>query len=462
MTSNAKTVAMTEGPLLGVLIRVALPITFTNLCQSTYDIINAFWLGHLGQDAIAAVAASGPLFFVLVSLSSGLSTAGAVLIAQNAGAKRRDVLDHVTAQTLLMVIALAVAFALFGNLSAPLQLQLVGVEPNVARLADGYLSVRYVGMIPMFTIMAMQAMLQAVGEVRFAMWVLIGSIILNAALDPVLIFGVGPVPVLGVRGAAAATVISQIAALLVIFHHLLTGRSALHLRVHNFRPDFAQIKLAIGLGVPASIEQAIRTFSSLLLMSLAASFGTVGLASYGVGTRLMFFWFAPTMGLGVAAATVVGQNIGAGRPDRAEAAVRTAAWLGFGSLTLIGLAHIPFVPQIMSSLAPGEPDVIRNASSFAYVFLPFLGVVAVTQAFLGAFRGAGNTRQSMTLSIMQQWLFQLPIAWGLALATPVGINGIWWCYPLGNGATALLCLVWYKYGRWRRNLVQTEASHGRS
>ena len=101
MTSNAKTVAMTEGPLLGVLIRVALPITFTNLSQSTTTLSIAFWLGHLGQDAIAAVAASGPLFFVLVSLSSGLSTAGAVLIAQNAGAKRRDVLDHVTAKTSL-------------------------------------------------------------------------------------------------------------------------------------------------------------------------------------------------------------------------------------------------------------------------------------------------------------------------------------------------------------------------
>jgi putative MATE family efflux protein len=457
MAARGVGVTMTEGPLLGILIRVAVPIALSNLFQSTYDVVNGLWVGRLGEEAIAAVAASGPLFGVLISLGSGLATAGAVLIAQNAGAGRLDALDHITAQTLLMVAMMALAFTAVGASSASLLMRWIGIEPAIRNLAGAYLDVRYVGMIPMFAFMAMQAMLQAVGEVRFAMLVQIGSLLLNVLLDPLLIFGIGPFPALGVTGAAAATVIAQAIALLVLLHHLLSGRSALRLHPHHFKPDAGHIRLALGLGLPASIEQAIRTFSSLLLMSLAAGFGTLGLAAYGVGTRLLFFWFTPMLGLSIATASVVGQNIGAGRIDRADAAARLAACLGFLTLTAVGLILIPFVPFIMRALAPGENAVIESASSFAYIYCPFLGVLALPQILLGAFRGAGSTRQSMTISIAMQWLFQLPSAWILALATPMGVLGIWWSYPIANAATAILCIFWFIYGPWRRSLVPAGA-----
>jgi len=216
---GSKRITMTDGSLLGILLRVALPITLTNLCQSSYDVVNALWLGRLGEQVIAAVEASGPLFTLLISLGSGLSTAGAVLIAQNAGARRLDALDHVAAQTLLMVAAVALAFTAVSALSAPALLRLIGVEPAVRGLAGDYLAVRYVGMGPMFGFMAMQAMLQAVGEVRFAMRVQIGSLLLNALLDPALIFDGGPLPAQGVLGAATATVVSQVLAVAIILHH---------------------------------------------------------------------------------------------------------------------------------------------------------------------------------------------------------------------------------------------------
>jgi Na+-driven multidrug efflux pump len=248
-------------------------------------------------------------------------------------------------------------------------------------------------------------------------------------------------------------VIAQVAALLVALHHLLSGRSALHLRPHHFRPDVRHIRLALGIGLPASIEQAIRTFSSLLLMWLAAGFGTLGLAAYGVGTRLLFFWFTPMIGLSIATATVVGQNIGAGDWGRAQAASRMAAWLGFLGLTAVGLILLPFARPIMAALAPGEAAVIASATTFARIYLPFLGVLAVPQILLGTFRGAGSTRQSMTISILMQWLFQLPSAWILALATPLGLLGVWWSYPIANAAAMILCILWFRSGRWRRRLV---------
>jgi putative MATE family efflux protein len=447
-------VDMTEGPLLGILLRVALPITLTNLSQSSFEVINAFWVGRLGAGAIAAVAASGPLFSVLISLGSGLSTAGAVLIAQNAGARMHHVLDHVAAQTLLMVACMAAVFATLGEGFSSPMLRLIGVEPAVHDLAGHYLHIRYVAMVPMFCFMATQAMLQAVGEVRFAMFVQVGAIVCNALLDPLLIFGYGPVPALGVGGAALATVLVQIGALAVALRHLLSGHSALHLKLQNFRPDLHHMRRAAALGVPASIEQGIRTFSSLLLMSLAAGFGTLALAAYGVGTRLLVLWFSPMIGLSIATAAVVGQNIGAGLEARARAAARLSAWVGFISLTAVGLLLIPFVPAIMRTLAPGQDAVISEASRFAWIYLPFLGILAVPQALLGAFRGAGSTTQSMTISVIMQWVFQMPSAWIIALATPLGVLGVWWSFPIANCAAAILCVLWFKYGPWRNPQVR--------
>jgi putative MATE family efflux protein len=458
MAGKSVKVTMTQGPLVGILLRVAAPIALTNLVQSSYDIVNAFWVGHLGANAIAAVAASGPLFSVLISLGSGLATAGAVLIAQYAGAKRGDMLDHVAAQTLLMVGMVALAFTTLGALAVGPLLRLVGVSPEIHDVAALYLHIRYIGMIPMFGFMALQAMLNAVGEVRFAMRVQIASIILNASLDPLLIFGTGPIPALGVAGAAVATVSVQIGALLIGLHHLLSGHSALHLRPHQFRPDWTHIRRATSLGLPASIEQAIRTFSSLLLMSLAASFGTQGLAAYGVGTRLLFFWFTPMVGLSIATAAVVGQNIGAGLTERAEQAARISAILGFVVMTAVGLILIPFVPAIIHTLAPGAPEVAASAITFSYICCPFYGILTVPQALLGAFRGAGSTRQSMTISIVMQWLFQMPSAYLIALYTPLGILGIWLSYPIANIAASILCVLWYFYGPWRKRLVQPAIS----
>jgi putative MATE family efflux protein len=302
----------------------------------------------------------------------------------------------------------------------------------------------------MFAFLALQAMLQSAGEVRFAMKVMVGAVVLNAFLDPLLIFVAG----WGVAGAATATVIAQTLAFAVLLHHMLTGRSALHLKWPEFRPDGAHIRRALALGLPASVEQGARTFGSLLLMSLSAHFGTVGLAAYGIGTRLLFFWFVPMMGLSIATSAVVGQNIGAGHIGRAGQAAKVAGWLSFLGFTAVGLMLLPLADPLMRALAPHQPDVVREAVTFCWIFSPFLGVLALPQVLNGVFRGAGSTRQAMTLSLLMQYAFQMPAAWLLALATPLGVLGVWWSYPIANVCAAALCLAWLLKGPWRRDLVR--------
>ena len=452
MAAEAK-VSMTEGPLLGVLVRVAVPIVLSNLLTAAYQVVNALFVGRLGAQAIAAVAASGPIFYVLVSLGSGLSTAGSVLIAQYTGARRGEGVDHIAAQTLLMVGSVAAGFALFGVLTSRPLLHAIGIDPPLEALTAHYLDISYLGMVPLFGFMAVQGMLQAVGEVRFAFRVMLASVLINAALDPLFIFVFG----WGVAGAAIATVTAQVTALGLGLWRILSGKSALHLKRGHFRPDLTHMRQAFGIGLPASIEQATRTFGSLVLMSIAAQFGTKALATYGMGTRVMFFFFTPIMGLSAATAAVVGQNIGAGRMDRAEAAGRLCAWLSFGLLTGIGLLLIPSAPWIMGAMTPGEPDLIHSASVFVYIFAPSLGLTAVAQVLLGVFRGAGSTRQSMGISLFMQWGVQLPSAWILAFLTPVGVLAVWWSYPLANAVASVIGIIWFMKGPWRRTLVSRQA-----
>jgi Na+-driven multidrug efflux pump len=159
------------------------------------------------------------------------------------------------------------------------------------------------------------------------------------------------------------------------------------------------------------------------------------------------------MGLSIATAAVVGQNIGAGRMDRAEATGRLCAWTGFALLTALGLLLLPVAPLLMHAMSPADPEVARDATRFVRCFAPFLGAMAVPQVLLGVFRGAGSTRQSMTISLVMQWGFQLPAAWALAFLTSAGVAGVWWSYAIANVATAIIAIAWFRYGPWRRSLV---------
>ncbi len=452
---------MTEGPLPGVLLRVAWPIAFASLAQSVHQIVNAWFVGRLGAESIAAVAAGSALFSVLLSFGSGLSIAGAVLIAQNVGAGKTEASGHVAAQTLLMVLGVGLCFAGCGFLLAPWTLRLIGVEEQVFDLSWQYLTITYLGITPMFAFLACQAMLQSAGEVRFAMKVSVAAVLLNIALDPLLIFGTAPVggnwQGWGVAGAAMATVTARICAFAVVLHHMMSGQSALHLKRRDFIPDGKHLRLALSLAIPGSLEQGGRTFGSLLLMSLAATFGTVSLAAYGVGVLPLFFWFSPMVALSIATSAIVGQNIGAGKMERAEQAARVSGWLSFIGFTVIGMLHLPFIREIYALFAPGETAVIDEAVRFGWALYPFMGIMAFTHAFRGVFRGAGSPKQSMTIALVMQYGFQLPFAWGIGLFTDYGALGVWWSYTFGSLLGTPICLFWFLKGPWRRRLVLVDS-----
>ena len=281
----ANRVTMTEGPLLGVLLRVTWPIAAAGLVQALHQLVNAFWVGRLGADAIAAVSASGSLFFVLISFGTGLSTAGGVLVAQYTGAGKSHMTDHVAAQTLLMVVAVGLGFSAIGFACARPVLRLIGVDAQVYDLTWQYLTISYLGLVPMFAFMSLQRMLQSAGEVRYAMIMMIAAVLFNAALDPLLIFGTAPVGGawrgLGVAGAAHGAIDLVVIGLLVSVPIVVFGSTVVLKLVERF-PVIIQGGAAVLAFTAAKMIVGEPLLDAVFDPHAAARFATYALAIAGV------------------------------------------------------------------------------------------------------------------------------------------------------------------------------------
>ncbi len=200
---------------------------------------------------------------------------------------------------------------------------------------------------------------------------------------------------------------------------------------------------------PASIEQSTRTLGGLVLTGLAAQFGTRALASFGLGMRIIMLFFIPALGFATATATLVGQNLGAGSPQRARQAARLSGWLIFGALTAAGLLFMPVAAALARVLVPSAETVVGLAAGFVWVVAPAFGVIGAQQVLAGAFRGAGQTLRAMALSLLMQWALQIPVSYVLARHTALGLAGLWWGFPIANLMALLVTLAWFRRSVWR-------------
>lgn len=286
-----------EGSVGRALLALSMPIILGNLLQTGYQLTDAFWVGRLGAPAVAAVAVSFPVTFLVIALGSGLAMAGAVLIAQYAGAGRQDMVDHVAGQTMMMVLLTSTVLGAAAYLLAPDLLTLLGVAPDVRAGAVGFMQVSFVDVVFVFTYAMFQALMRGIGRTRLPLLIVLGTVLLNFALDPLFIFGWGPLPGAGVVGAAMATVVTQALAAAVGMAILLQGRQGIHLKWENLRPNPAYIRKAFLLGLPGSIELSTRALGLMVMSFLVASFGTLPTAVYGVGSTIIQVVTVPAMGL---------------------------------------------------------------------------------------------------------------------------------------------------------------------
>jgi putative MATE family efflux protein len=446
-----------EGPIGQALIRLAIPIILGNLLQTGYQLTDAFWVGRLGAAAVAAVSISFPVSFLVIALGAGFGIAGATLSAQYMGAGRQDMVNHVAAQTMMMVTVTSAVLGAAGYVLAPLLLELLGVAPDVYAGALGFMRVSFVGIIFVFAYGMFQALMRGVGETRMPLMIVSGTVVLNFLLDPLFIFGLGPLPPQGVMGAALATLATQGLAALLGIAIFLRGRHGIQLSWRGFRPDPVYIKRAFFLGLPGSIELSTRGLGPMLLSFLVASFGTVTLASYGVGSNILMFVTIPAWGVSQAVSTLVSQNMGAGNIQRAARVTILGASAGFAILSIVGLVAYIFAPALVAFFVPRSPEVITEGAQFIRIMCLAWGGVGVQLCVVSAFRASGNMLVAMVIAVVSQFVLQFPLAYILSKHTTLQAAGLWWSFPITTILVALFAVAWFAQGGWKATVLTEDS-----
>ncbi|HEY9117797.1 MAG TPA: MATE family efflux transporter, partial [Roseivirga sp.] len=368
---------LTEGSILKGLVALALPIIGANLLQTGYQLVDAFWVGRLGANAVAAVSVSFPVNFLLISLSSGFAFAGTILVAQYAGAKNIKMINHVATQTLSMVILISIVLSAIAYLLAPNILQWLGVEQVIFDDANIFLRTIFVGLVFNFGFIMFQSLMRGIGEVRIPLYINAATLGLNFILDPLFIYGWGPVPAYGVTGAAVSTLVTVSISAVIGIYILFKGKTDFQLSLKGFQLDLPLLKKAFKLGAPSSIEISARALGLTIMTGIAAKFGTEVLAAYGVGSRLISFVVIFGLGLLHASSTFVGQNMGAKQVLRAEKGATYAAWIGFFGLSVIGILFFMFAEPLVKAFLDSTDHVVGMGTDF-------LKITSLSFGFMGA------------------------------------------------------------------------------
>jgi len=455
MNDEIKQNNLTEGSILKSLLTLSVPIIFANILQTAYQLTDTFWVGRLGTVAVAAVSISFPIIFLMISLGGGVAMAGTILVAQYKGKDDKKAVNHITSQTLLIVIIISIILTAIGYFSSPFLVNLMGAEKAVFLSAVSYMKISFIGMIFLFIYMVFQSLMRGVGDVKTPMYIVFGTVLLNLILDPLFIFGYGFIPAFGVAGAAVATVGTQGLAAIIGIVLLLKGKYQIQLYLNDLKPDYHLIKKMFRVGFPASIEQSTRALGMTVMTFLVATFGTLTLAAYGIGSRILMFIIIPALGLSMATSTLVGQNIGAGKIKRAEKITKLSSLTGFVVLTIVGIITFLFAKQIVAIFIPGELETIQASALFVKIMALTFGFIGIQMSLNGLFRGSGNTIISMVLSIVSLWVLRVPLAYLLSMHTHFAELGIWIAFPVANIISATIAIIWFAKGTWKqKNLTE--------
>ena len=487
--------SITEGSLLRPLFRLAWPIVVIQLLQVTYNVVDTLYLGRLSAEAVGAISLAFPLIFLLIAVAGGFTTAGAILVAQYTGAKGDESAGLVAGQTIVTVSVLSLFIGVGGYFYTRPALELlpsdVETAATVIPLAADYMEVVFLGIPLMFGFFVFSALMRGYGDTRTPMAVMFVSVFLNVLLDPFLIFGFADNPLFGwlaatpgvaaldpgaiegtlfaatgftgygIEGAALATIVSRGVATGIGVWVLFATDIGPDVGIADLRPNLGFIEDVFRLGLPSSVEQTTSAMAMITLTAMVVTFSPPVVAAYGLGNRLISLVFLPAMGLGRAIDTMVGQNLGAGRADRASRAVRVAVAAGAGVMFLVAVVAVTFTEPIVSVFlgdVPDGPATVSYAVEYVRIRSVEFAFIGVSQVILGAFRGAGNTKTAMVISVLTLWVGRVASVGYLVFVAGWGETGIWVGMAIGNVLGATVGIAWFSRGTWTDRYIEEPAS----
>ncbi|MFN3346586.1 MAG: MATE family efflux transporter, partial [Candidatus Bipolaricaulaceae bacterium] len=391
-----------NGHILKTMVLLAWPVMVTSALQALYNLVDAFWLGRLGTAAVAAPGMAWPILFFFMSFAGGFQAAGSTFVAQHFGAGDRRAAEQSAGQLLGFLASLSVVLSAVGYGLAPTVLRLIRAPQEIFPYALTYLRIECIGLPIMFVAAAFGGFMVGLGQTRFLMYINASSLLLNAILDPLFIFGWGPFPAWGVAGAAWATVFSRAIVAAIGLSILFSGKRGLRLHAGDIRPRLSRLLPILRVGLPNVLDQASTSFGFVVMMGLVAGFGTTVVAAYTVGNRIINLINVVSWGAGSALVAMIGQNLGAARYARAEQVARQGILATFTAL--VGLYGVTLLlRRPMFSLFISDQAVIREGVWYIAIFgisIPFFGLFDAAAA---VFRGSGHTVPPMLMAVVRLW-----------------------------------------------------------
>lgn len=442
----------TEAPVGRAVILLAVPMVLEMLMESVFLLVDTFFVGRLGPNAVAVVGITESLMIMVYAVAMGLSIGASAVVARRIGEKHPDAAAHAAFQAIVFGVVVGIGTGAVGIAYAPDLLRLMGASDEVVAQGTGFARVMLGGSGIVLLLFLINAVFRGAGDAAIAMRVLWFANGINILLGPMLIFGLGPFPELGVLGAGVATTFGRGCGVLYQLYHLTRPGSRIRIRRAHLGLDVPVMRGILNIAGTAMFQNFINTASWAALVRLMAGFGSAAVAGNTIGIRIILFALLPSFGVSSAAATLVGQNLGAGKPERSEEAAWTAARYNTYCLTTIGVLFLLFAPTL-TGVFTQDPEVAGHATRS-------LRIIAAGFLFYGygmvmsmAFNGAGDTRTPTIINFVCFWLFEIPLAWALAYPLGLGPTGVFIAVAIAFSTFAFVSTWLFSRGTWKTKRV---------
>ena len=442
----------TEGSLRRAIVLLAIPMVLEMVMESLFAIVDVFWVAHLGANAIATVGLTESVLMLVYCGAMGLSMAATAIVARRIGEKDREGAAVAAVQALVAGVIASVVIAIAGSVFASWLLAIMGASPDVIATGRTYAAIMLASSVSIVLLFLNNGVFRGAGDAAIAMRVLWLSNFINLLLDPCFIFGLGPFPKLGVTGAAVSTTIGRSIGVIFQAWILFSGNGRVRIAAQQFRVHWDVMRRLVRVALNGMFQYAVGQTSWMVLVRIVSTFGSSAVAGYTVAIRIIIFVILPSWGLASAAATLVGQNLGAGKPDRAERSVWVTGLYNMLFLGAVGLVLIAF-PEPIIRLFTDDPAVIPIGVDCLRVVSYGNLAYAYGMVMVQSFNGAGDTFTPTVVNIFGYWLFQIPVAYVLAFRTSLGPKGVFAAIPIAEAVIAIVAVALFRKGRWKKKRI---------
>jgi putative MATE family efflux protein len=438
----------TEGKLSRAILLLSVPAVLEMIMESVFVVVDIYFVSKLGANAVATVGITESMITIVYAISIGLATATTSMVSRRMGEKNGDAASSVAFQAILTGIAVSLIIGIPGAMSAARLLRLMGASDLIITKMAGYTTIMLAGNIVIMLLFIINAIFRSAGDAAIAMRVLWVGNIINIILDPCLIFGLGPFPHLGVAGAAVATNMGRGIAVLYQFYLLFFGRKRIQLSFRHLGIDFKLIGKILKLSFGSIGQNLIGTTSWIALVRIISAFGSEVVAGYTIAIRIVSFVLLPSWGISNAAATLVGQNLGAKKPDRAE---KAAIITGLANMILLGTIGVILViiPSPFIRLFIHDSGVLRaGVECLRIVSMGFIAY-GFGMVMVNSFNGAGDTSTPLKINIFAFWFIEIPLAWLLAIKSGMNEKGVFVAIVVAESIMTVTAWIVFRKGKWK-------------